>query len=74
MRAGQSPSQDRVVNGEVHLIRLELTVDGQSLTGWARDEHRAISRRFDGRLGLLAAIDALIDRGPPNRRTPEETS
>ena len=72
MRAGQSSSDDREVSGEVHVIRLELSVDGESLTGWARDEHRAISRRFDGRLGLLAAIDALIDRPPLDPREPEE--
>ena len=41
------------------VIHLELSLVGESLTGFARDDLGA-SRRFDGRLGLLAAIDTLI--------------
>lgn len=41
------------------VIQLELTVSGDSLTGWARDA-TGTGRAFEGRLGLLAAIDALL--------------
>jgi hypothetical protein len=41
------------------VIRLELTLAGDSLAGRASDEHGA-AREFDGRLGLLAAIDELV--------------
>lgn len=40
------------------VIHLELSVEGDSLTGRARDDGGA-TREFDGRLGLLAAVDAL---------------
>jgi hypothetical protein len=45
------------------VIHLELSLVGESLTGCARDDLGA-SRRFDGRLGLLAAIDTLIADAP----------
>ena len=48
---------------EMVVIHLQLTVAGESVTGWARDDYGA-EHRFDGRLGLLAAIDALI--APPS--------
>jgi hypothetical protein len=47
------------VENETMVIQLELSQVGDSLTGSARDEH-GTTREFDGRLGLLAAIDALI--------------
>jgi hypothetical protein len=50
---------DRCVENEKVVIHLELTIAGESLTGRARDE-RGITREFDGRLGLLAAIDELV--------------
>ena len=43
---------------DVVMIHLEFRLTGESLTGWAFDDHGA-ARRFDSRLGLLAAIDAL---------------
>jgi hypothetical protein len=46
------------------LIHLELSVAGDSLTGCARDDDGATCA-FDGRLGLLAAIDALVARSTP---------
>jgi hypothetical protein len=47
------------MENETVTIHLELTLAGDSLTGCARDE-RGIAREFDGRLGLLAAIDELV--------------
>lgn len=52
------------------LIHLELSVAGDSLTGRARDDDGA-SRPFDGRLGLLAAIDALVARSTPENERNE---
>jgi hypothetical protein len=46
------------------LIHLEVSVAGDSLTGCARDDDGATCA-FDGRLGLLAAIDALVARSTP---------
>jgi hypothetical protein len=52
------------VENETVVIRLELTLAGDSLAGRASDEH-GTAREFDGRLGLLAAIDELVaDPGP----------
>lgn len=70
------PDRDRVADhGEMAnamvVIHLELTLAGESLTGRAFDDHGA-ARRFDGRLGLLSAIDALIapeSGGAPPRET-----
>jgi hypothetical protein len=44
-------------------IHLTLSIDGNTLTGQARGESGEM-RRFDGRLGLLAAIDALTANEP----------
>lgn len=52
---------------EIVVIHLRLMLAGESLTGWASDD-RGGERRFDGRLGLLAAIDALIT--PPGGGVP----
>jgi hypothetical protein len=49
----------RSVKGERVDIRLELRLDGESLSGRVRDDAGA-TREFTGRLGLLAAIDALV--------------
>ncbi len=42
-------------------INLELDVDGESLSGHARDGH-GTQRDFRGWLGLVGAIDALLDQ------------
>jgi hypothetical protein len=61
-RATQADDPDMETGQAV--IRLELTLAGDSLTGRASDEH-GTTREFDGRLGLLAAIDELVaDPGP----------
>jgi hypothetical protein len=70
------PDPDRVADhGEVEnavvVIHLELRLAGESLTGRAFDDH-GTAHRFDGRLGLLSAIDALIapeSGGAPPRET-----
>ncbi|WP_148288640.1 hypothetical protein [Ilumatobacter nonamiensis] len=41
------------------LIHLDLTRAGDSLTGHARND-QGTTRPFSGRLGLLAALDALV--------------
>lgn len=71
------PDRERVADhaemaNEMVVIHLELSLAGESLTGRAFDDHGA-ARRFDGRLGLLAATDALI--APPSGTAPsrEET-
>jgi hypothetical protein len=46
---------------ETIAIHLELEFDGDSLTGRAADG--TVEKRFSGWLGLLAAIDALVQRG-----------
>jgi len=56
-------THDRRVANETRVIHLELSLAGESLTGCARDDLGA-SREFDGRLGLLAAIDTLIEVHP----------
>ncbi len=45
-------------------IVLDLQVDGDAIGGHARDDHGE-TREFDGRLGLLAAIDTLIAGAAP---------
>ena len=52
---------------ETMLIHLEVTLAGDSLTGRAWDEAGA-TREFDGRLGLLAAVDALV--APDTKESP----
>lgn len=47
------------VDGTTRVIRLEVALAGESLTGCVSDDLGG-ARRFDGRLGLLAAIDSLI--------------
>lgn len=47
------------VGAERVVIHLEVSIVGDSLTGRARDD-RGTTREFDGRLSLLAAIDALV--------------
>lgn len=42
------------------VIHLELARSGESLTGRAYDDGGA-SAPFDGRLGLLAVIDSLVE-------------
>lgn len=49
-------------------IHLELVLAGESLTGRARD-NSGTTREFSGRLGLLAAIDALIAGPTPGPQT-----
>ena len=66
------PTAGAVVADPVHVaeeivVHLRLMLAGESLTGWASDD-RGAERRFDGRLGLLAAIDAL-DRPRGQRGT-----
>ena len=46
------------------VIHLELSLAGDSLSGCASDDLGA-RREFDGRLGLLDAIDTLIARDEP---------
>jgi len=54
------------------VVHLRLMLAGESLTGWASDD-RGAERRFDGRLGLLAAIDALIAHAGSKASSTEET-
>lgn len=54
-------------------IHLELSLAGESLTGRAGDG-RGTVRHFDGRLGLLAAIDALIAESAAGSATAQEDS
>lgn len=64
MRSGADQRIMSVMNDDAVGIHLELTITGDSLTGRARDD-RGATREFDGRLGLLAAIDALIAGAAP---------
>ena len=59
MRPGSDQPIISVMEDETVGIHLELKIAGDSLTGRARDD-RGATREFDGRLGLLAAIDTLI--------------
>jgi hypothetical protein len=52
------------------VVHLELSLAGESLTGRARDDG-GTTREFNGRLGLLAAVDALIAGSTPR---PEASS
>jgi hypothetical protein len=52
------------VEYEKVVIHLEVALAGDSLTGRAWDDHGA-AREFDGRLGLLTAVDALIAGSTP---------
>jgi hypothetical protein len=52
------------VTGETVVIRLELQPSDDSLRGRASDASGA-ARDFVGWVGLVAAIDALVPRGPP---------
>jgi hypothetical protein len=52
------------MDDETVVLHLELSLAGDSLTGRASDGHGA-AREFDGRLGLLAAIDELVAASPP---------
>ncbi|MGI8506498.1 MAG: hypothetical protein ACR2MK_06765 [Solirubrobacteraceae bacterium] len=58
-----------------HEVRLELWLDGDSPTGRAI-AHGEPERRFTGWLGLVAAVEALVDGGrdpgPGAPRLPEE--
>ena len=60
------------VTEEIVVIHLRLMLAGESLTGWASDD-RGAERRFDGRLGLLAAIDALIAPAGSGAPSTEDT-
>jgi hypothetical protein len=53
-----------VVAGEPIVIRLELHVEDDSLTGHASDVAGA-GREFVGWMGLVAAIDALVKGDSP---------
>lgn len=67
MRAGESRADDVGVEDTTRVIQLEVSLAGETLTGCARDELGA-TREFDGRLGLLAAIDTLIAGPRPGGR------
>ena len=71
MRDGRRVA-DPVLVAEEIIVHLRLTLAGESLTGWASDD-RGAERRFDGRLGLLAAIDALIAPAGSGAPSTEET-
>jgi hypothetical protein len=61
------PPQGRTVvrvPPEALRIVLDVQVDGDAIVGHARDDHGE-TRQFDGRLGLLAAIDTLIAGAVP---------
>lgn len=62
-------ADDAEMANEMRVIHLELMLAGESLTGRAFDDQGA-ARRFDGRVGLLAAIDALIT--PPSGAAPSK--
>ena len=71
------PDRDRVADhaqmaDAMVVIHLELTLAGESITGRAFDDHGA-ARRFDGRLGLLSAIDALMAPESAGAPPPEAT-
>jgi hypothetical protein len=50
--------------GQSVVIRLELQVAGQSLTGRASDA-TGVEREFSGWIGMVAAVDALLSRPAP---------
>jgi len=52
-----------MVDGKTVIIRLELRLAGDSLTGRASDGTGA-ARDFAGWLGLVAALDALVAGAP----------
>jgi hypothetical protein len=63
------PVEDRRVPHQTVVIRLELDLADDSLTGRASDGTGA-AREFAGWLGLVAAIDALLVRNAPVPRAP----
>lgn len=68
MWATDPPAHPPGVEAATRVVRLEVSVAGESLTGWAQDD-RGAGQRFDGRLGLLAAIDMLV-AGPASETGP----
>jgi hypothetical protein len=59
-----SPVEDRAVAPRTAVIRLELHLADDSMTGRASDGTGA-AREFVGWLGLVAAIDALLPADVP---------
>jgi hypothetical protein len=57
------------VPGQTIVLRLELHLADDSLTGRASDGTGA-AREFVGRLGLMAAIDALLPVSAPEPTAP----
>jgi hypothetical protein len=62
-------SRIRAVDRQTVVIRLELHLDDESLTGRASDGS-GTAREFVGWLGLVAAIDALVPGNSPAPRAP----
>ena len=60
---------DRPVPQRTIVIRLELRVTDESLTGCVSDSSGA-ARDFVGWLGLVAAIDAFVPSSAPAPRAP----
>jgi hypothetical protein len=56
-------ADDRRMDANTTVVRLELKLAGDTLTGRASDGSGA-GRAFTGRLGLIAAIDALLTETP----------
>jgi hypothetical protein len=66
---GALPVDNRRVPHPTVVIRLELHLADDSLTGRASDGTGA-AREFVGWLGLVAAIDGLLPRSAPVPRAP----
>jgi hypothetical protein len=62
-------TEDRRVAQHTIVIRLELHLAGDSLTGRASDGTQA-AREFVGWMGLVAAIDGLLPGNAPVARAP----
>lgn len=66
---GTGLADDRGVPQQTVVIRLELHLAGDSLTGRASDG-TGTAREFMGWLGLVAAIDGLLTETAPVPRPP----
>jgi hypothetical protein len=71
MCGAPSCSTIRLVARETVVIRLELHLDDESLTGRASDG-TGTAKEFVGWIGLVGAIDALVPGSAPVRRRPSD--
>ena len=58
---GRSSDPERVIQREVQ-VQVDAIVDGDTVSGVVRSA-TGPSRRFSGRLGLIAALDQVIEAG-----------